>query len=494
MDARLQVASDEMNISPVCDFTQSWALNCGLSEGEALRFSVAVSELVTDVILFAFPDDRDNKFEIKFYHTFSNVEIVIQELGEPFDPDRHTYSAEKAVAENNFEGAGFLLMRSFSDEFTFINKGKEGKEFRLSKNIRIHDIDELLQQSLELRLAEIEQTIDQYPRKELDEFTVSRIKATDAEDISKLIYRTYQYTYSKEDLYLPKKVEEAVLSRDKLGVIARKPDGEAIGYFAITPKGNTTIAEVGEAVVSPSYRRNGIMSRMMNNLIEIAESKQITAIFGEAVTIHPVSQKVNHKFGYKTTGIQLASSVNVKYEGFDEDYPQPVSIALDFLLVIPPAKRSVYLPKKYRDILLETYDELGMKVEAKDPKTYHLADFSDIDIEINYSSSASLIIVNRYGKDFFTVLSDMVNSLEQKHPKTLFLDFPLSSKATPGQFSSISPLGFIYCGLLPHFHRNSDYLRLQKVYSSLDFEIIEIYSDFGKKLKSFIANEYHQHA
>jgi len=231
----------------------------------------------------------------------------------------------------------------------------------------------------------------------------------------------------------------------------------------------------------------------MINLIEIAKSKQITAIFGEAVTIHAVSQKVNHKFGYKTTAIQLASSVNVKYKGFDEEYPQPVSIALDFLLVIPTPMRSVYLPEKYREILLETYDELGMKIEAKESETYHLADFSDIDIEINYSSSASLIIVNRYGKDFFTVLADMVNSLEQKHPKTLFLDLPLSSKATPGQFSSITSMGFIYCGLLPQFHRNSDYLRLQKVYAQLDFKIIEIYSDFGKKLKSFIANEYHHH-
>lgn len=493
MDARLQVSANEMSISPVCDFTNSWALNCGLSEGEALRFSVAVSELVTDVILFAFRDDRNKTFEIKFYHSFSSVEVVIQELGEPFDPDRHIYSPEKALKENNFDGAGFLLMRSYSDEFTFINKGKEGKEFRICKNIKFRDIDELLQQSMEQRETGIEHKSEKQPRVKLDDFFVNRIKETDAEDISKLIYRTYQYTYNKEDMYLPKKIEEAVLSKDKLGVIARKKDGEAIGYFAVTPKGNTNIAEVGEAVVSPSYRRNGVMSRMMNHLIKIAKSKQITTLFGEAVTIHPVSQKVNHKFGFKTTAIQLASSVNVRYKGFDEEYPQPVSIALEFLPVIPPPTKSVYLPKKYKSILLETYEELGMNIEAKEPATFHLAEISDIDIEIYYASFASLIIVNQYGKDFFTVLSDMVESLEQKNPKTIFLDLPLENKATPEQFSKISSLGFIYCGLLPQYHLDSDFLRLQKVYSELDFGIIEIYSDFGNKLKTYLADEYHKH-
>ncbi|MEX2585311.1 MAG: GNAT family N-acetyltransferase [Balneolaceae bacterium] len=493
MDAKLQVFTDELMISPICDFTYRWALNCGLSESGALRFSVAMSELVTNIILFAFPHDRKKKFEIEFYHTFSNVEIVIRELGEPFDPDRHIYNIEKALAKDDFDGAGFLLMRSFSDEFTFINRGREGKEFRVSKNIQIHDIDELLQQSLEQREAEIEHTIEPSPQKKLDGFTVHRIKATDAEDISKLIYRTYRYTYNKEDMYLPKKIEEAVLSKDKFGVIARKKDGKAIGYFAITPKYNSNIAEVGEAVVSPSYRRNGVMSKMMNHLIEIANSKQITALFGQAVTTHPVSQKVNHKFGFKTTALQLASSLNVKFMGFNEEYPQFVSIAFDFLPINQPPKKSIYLPKKYKDILLETYDELEMKVEAIEPDSYHLADFSEIDVKINYSSSSSLIIVNKYGKDFFTVLSEMVESLELKNPKTLFLDLPIQNKATPEQFSNISSLGFIYCGLFPHFHKNSDFLRLQKVYTKLDFEIIDILSDFGKKIKMFISDEYYKH-
>jgi len=492
LDAKFQISADEQFISPVCDFTYSWSVNCGLSRGDAYRFSVAVSELITDVILFAFPGDSKKDFEIEFYHTPYNVEVVVCELGEPFDPDRHVYDTERALQEGDFDGAGFLLMKSFSDNFTFINKGKEGKEFRLVKNVQIHDIDQLLQQSAEQREAARKDEEDQDTYVNIEDFTVERTKPTDAEDISKLFYRTYGYSYNKEDLYLPKKIEESVLAKDKLGIIARKDDGEAIGYFSVIPKDDSNIAEVAEAVVSPKYRRNGVMSSMMEQLIKIAQSRQLTMLIGEAVTVHPVSQKVNNKFGYTTTALVLASSVNVKYKGFDEEYPQPVSMALDFLPInFPKTKKAVYLPGKFDEMILETYDELGLDVESKKSGSYHLADKSDIDLKIDYSSSSSLIIVKRYGKDFLSVLSDMVDSLEKKSPETILLDLPLENRATPEQYLNITSFNFIYSGLLPQFHFDTDFLRLQKVYSAIDFSIIEIYSEFGKKIKSFIADEYH---
>lgn len=490
MDATFQISTDEKIINPVCDFTYSWGVNCGLTKGDALRFSVAVSELITDVILFAFPDNSKQQFEIKFFHTFYYVEIVVCELGEPFDPDRHTYDSQKALRNDDFDGAGFLLMKSFSDDFSFINKGKEGKEFRLAKYVRIRKIDELLQQSAEQREAKTQTEEDQNSYISIDEFRVDRINPTDAIDIAKLFYRTYGYTYNNEDLYLPKKIEESVLAKDKLGVIARNMDGEAIGYFSVIPKNNSRIAKVAEAVVSPKYRRNGVMSSMMEHLIEIAKSRQLTMLLGEAVTVHPASQKVNNKFGYITTALQLASSVNVKYKGFDEEYPQPVSMALDFLPILHPTGKSVFLPDTYSKMILETYDELEMNVAQKEEANVRLADKSDIDVKINYSSSSSLIIVKKYGKDFLAVLSDMIDSLEEKSPETILLDLPLENKATPGQIANIKSLNFIYCGVLPQYHFNADFLRLQKVYSAINFSIIDIYSDFGKKIKSFVSNEY----
>ncbi len=493
MDAGFQIPIKEEMIGPVCEFTYSWGLNCGLSKGDALRFSVAVSELITDIILFAYPDNLSETFAIEFQHTFSNVEVVVCEMGEPFDPDQHLYNAQTALRDDNFEGAGFRLIRAFCDDFIFINKGKEGKEFRLFKNIRIHSIDELLQQPVEERnYGTVKSEIPDKPGS-IGEFVVKQIRPDDAEDISKLIYRTYHYTYFKDEMYLPKKIEEAVLDREKLGVIARLDDGDAIGYFGVIRHDDSDIAEVGEAVVSPGYRRNGVMSSMLDKLIQILKSREVKVLIGMAVTNHLISQKVNHKFGFKTTAIKLATSSNMKYKGFDQERRQPMSVALDYLPLIKLPQKRVYLPGKYQGIILETYSNLGIGAVQGEVSNYRLQGRSQIDLKINNSTSTSLMIIHRYGSDFLSVLTEMVNSLTKKGMQTIYLDLPLENVATPGQFLEIDKLEFIYSGLLPLYHRNADYLRMQMVLTTLDTDKIQVFSDFGKKIKAIVTDEYNRH-
>ncbi|MGK7371002.1 MAG: GNAT family N-acetyltransferase [Candidatus Halalkalibacterium sp. M3_1C_030] len=491
MDAQFHIAIDEQFISPICEFTYNWCLNCGVDNDDATKFTIALSELVTDIILFAYPKESNAHFDISFRHTLSNVEIIVSEVGEPFDPDRHRYNPDKMKKEGDFEGAGFRLIRRFCDEFVFVNKGKEGKEFHLSKEIDVQSIDMMIERSRAEKPAEPTAEEIEKPEMQAENFNYPQVTPYDAEDIAKLIYRTYKYTYTKEELYYPKKIEETLLGKEKLGVIARNDDGLAVGYFAVLKKTDSNIAEVGEAVVSPSYRKRGIMSKMMKRLIELAREQKLAGLFGKAVTNHPVSQKVNHKYDFITTALMLADTRNVVFGGFDTDYPQSVSVVIDFLPLFTPDKATVYLPKKYRDILSETFAELDIPVEIKKGAKYKLAKKSDIDLSINYSDSTSLLVVNKYGPDFVAVLSDMITSLkEQEDLHAIFLDLPLQNAATPQQFNKIEDLGFIYSGLTPLFHEQAHYLRLQKIYSELDLDLIEVYSQFGKKIKKLIADEY----
>ncbi|NGP88808.1 GNAT family N-acetyltransferase [Fodinibius halophilus] len=489
MDIQLHISTDEEVITPVCDFTYSWCINCGLNDPEATRFTVAVSELVSDIILFAFPYESKASFDLTFKQTLSNIEVVVSEAGEPFDPDQHRYNPKRARKEGDFEGAGLRLIRRFCDEFLFINKGKEGKEFRLSKRLNVHDIDELLELSRSKKPEEPDSSKTAVP--EDISYTISQITPSDAEDIAKLIYRTYEYSYSKEDLYYPKKIEKTLLGKEKLGVITRNQNGMAIGYFAVLKKEDSNVAEVGEAVVSPDYRRRGIMSSMMEQLILTAKEHQLDGLYGKAVTLHPVSQRVNHKYNFITTALMLAESNNIVFKGFDEEYPQPVSVVIDYLPLFETEGKKVYLPEPYADILLETYNELGVSVSRDYESSPTMAEKSDIQLTIDYQDNTSLIVVNRYGSDFNTVLSNMLESLqEQENPNAVYIDLPLENSATPEQFDIVKSLGFIYCGLAPMFHQDSDYLRLQKINTALELELIEIFSDFGQKIKALIADEY----
>lgn len=488
MDIQLHISTDEQAINPICDFTHSWCLNCGLAEQEATKFTIAVSELITDIILFAYPKKSVGFFDLTFRQTLSDIEVIASEVGEPFDPDKHRYNPKEAIQNNNFEGAGFRIIRRFTDDFLFINRGKEGKEFRLQKKINVHDIDELIE------LSRAKKPKEPQAKASPVTYNISQVSPSDAEDVAKLIYRTYDYSYSKEELYFPKKIEKTLTGKEKLGVITRSEDGRALGYFAILKKEDSNIAEVGEAVVSPNHRRQGIMSGMMEHLIKVARDHHLLALFGKAVTIHPVSQRVNQKFGFKATGLMLLETNNVIYKGFDEDYPQPVSVVIDVLPLQKPEEKELYLPAKHADVILETYSELELPVTNQHPKSYKMADKSEAELQINYSDSTSLIIVENYGPDFSSVLNEMLDSLiEQENPNVIYLDLPLENEATPSQFNKLEELGFIYCGLVPFFHNESDYLRLQKPCITFDFDLIDIHSDFGKSLKSYIRDEYSQH-
>lgn len=492
MDAQFQIAIDEQFISPICEFTYSWCLNCGVQDQQAIKFTIALSELITDIILFAYPAESNAHFEISYRHNLSNVEIIVSEVGEPFDPDRHRYDSDKMREEGDFEGAGFRLIRRFCDEFVFVNKGKEGKEFHLSKEIDVQSIDRMIERSRAEKPMEPSAEEIEKPELQAENFNYKQVVPSDAEDIAKLIYRTYKYTYSKEELYFPKKIEETLLGKEKLGVITRDDDGMSVGYFAVLKKSDSNIAEVGEAVVSPGYRKRGIMSTMMKHLIELAREQKLGGLYGKAVTNHPVSQKVNNKYNFITTALMLADTRNVVFSGFDEDYPQSVSVVIDFLPLFRPEEVRVYMPGKYRDILTDTFNELNIPVSDEDGSNYRMAKKSDIDLTINYSDSTSLLVVKKYGPDFVTVLTDMIDSLrEQEDLNAIFLDLPLQNAATPQQFDEIEELGFIYSGLAPLFHEQSHYLRLQIVYSELDLDLVEIYSQFGKKIKQLIADEYH---
>ncbi|WP_445664304.1 GNAT family N-acetyltransferase [Fodinibius sp. AD559] len=489
MDIQFQMSTDEQVINPVCDFTYSWCLNCGLSEKEATKFTIAVSELISDIILFAYPNRSIGFFDLTFRQTLSDIELIASEVGEPFDPDKHKYNAQEAIQNGNFEGAGLRIIRRFTDDFLFINRGKEGKEFRLQKTIDIHDIDELLELSRATKPKEPEDNASKVS------YHIKQITPGDAEDIAKLIYRTYEYSYSKEELYFPKKIEQTFTGKEKLGVITRSDDGEALGYFAILKKSDSNIAEVGEAVVSPSYRRQGIMSGMMENLIKVGRDHHFEALFGKAVTNHPVSQRVNHKFGFISTGLMLLDTKNVVFKGFDEEYPQPVSVVIDVLPLQTTTSKKIYLPKKYRDILIQTYNLLDIPITPRQPEHYKMADKSDAELEINYADSTALIIVKKYGPDFRSVLREMLHSLtKQEAPNAIYLDLPLENSATPAQLSQLKDLGFIYCGLAPYFHNESDYLRLQKICIPFDFDLIDVHSEFGQQIKSFITDEYSQHS
>lgn len=504
MEAVLKLKGKIEVIEPVVNFSYKWAINLGFSIYEASELALAVDELVTDVILHALKDEGA-EFEVTFFNHPSFIEIVLKEFGEPFESSKHNYSAKKVLNHDNFKGAGFEIIKKMTDNFIFINNGKLGKEFRLVKNINHTHISQM--KNLKIENSTLIEN-------DINKFSFLPVAIEDAEDVAKLIYRTYSYTYPKEDLYYPERIIKYLETGKKFAVIARAENMLPCGYFAVIKHPNSKIGEVGEAVVSPDYRSKGIMTVMMNYLIDTAKNKKLEGLFGEAVALHTISQKVNAKFNFNSTAILLDLYPNVQQKGFkktenkspkgfteqahltvstfytgNNDKNLRLSVVFDFLPLTERKEIKAYLPSKYKQILKYIFGNIGIKAIDKRVSGYFLKPHSSLKTDINYKYENTCILVEKYGEDFIDRISKKINSLMLKDIKVVYIDLPLDDPFTKVICEDLNKLGFIFSGLLPIYYKNRDFLRLQKISGKFNPKNLSLLSKTSKQIQKQIQRD-----
>jgi len=486
MEAHLLLEAKLEMIGSVTDFTYKWCVNMGLDQQSAARMSLSVDELLTNIVLYAFKDEK-GYVEIWYQYSPSEIELIIQEKGEPFDPEKYSYDPDKALAENDFKGASLETVRQMSDDFLFLNRGKDGKEYRLIKKFRFPHILDLLPENYDFKEDEEEDESDSEQN-----FLVTPVISEDAEDIAKLIYRSYSYSYPKEDLYFPQRIETAIRNEYKYGTIVRTESGRPVGYFAVVKSTDSMIGEVTEAVVSPAYRNRGLMKKMMLNLIEMSRQRGLSGLFGMALTNHVFSQKVNSKYGFKSAAMIISKTGERIFKGMEKSYLDMVSVVLDFLPLTRQWMRPPVLPEAYASLLTEIYDQFDdpRPTASDEQPASSRKKKTDMQLSINYESQSALITVKTYGATFEESCIRMLKSTEEITLTSLYIDLPMNDTYIDSAISLVKENGFILSGMMPFFHQEQDYLRMQKIYNSVNFNEIETFTDIAGKLKKVIQNEY----
>lgn len=483
MEAHLLLEAKLKMVGSATDFTYKWCVNMGLDDHDAAKMALAADEILTDIVLHAYKDET-GYVEIWYQYTFSEIEIIIQEKGEPFNPEKYSYSIEKVLKENNFEGAARQVIQKMTDHFLFLNRGKDGKEFRLVKRFVSSHIHDLLREKKD----EDEPGDDKEPGYD---YLITPVTSEDAEDIAKLIYRSYGYTYSKEDLYFPKRIEMAIRNEYKFGTMVRTEWGGPAGYFAVVNSTDSRIGEVGEAVVSPRHRKRGLMKRMMNKLIEMSRQRGLLGLFGEALTVHTFSQKVNEKFGFKSTALVISNSQKRQFKEMNTKSADTVSVIVDFLPLTRRWRKPITLPETYSDLLTEIYNQFEGRYPAADVKKENSeAGSTELDLNIRYEKKSALIIVRKFGSAFEASCLRMLKGIDELNLTSIYIDLPLNDDRTDSAIQWLKEQKFILAGLMPLFHKETDYLRMQKIMIDVDFSEIHTYSEIAGRLKERIKTEY----
>lgn len=466
---KIQISNKAYTPFVLSAFTQ---LQYRLHQTNLSPIKEALKILLDNVVEHAYERAFEIDIHVSFYIQSCELRIDVEDRGLPFD---FTPYLSQDLDERYKDQKGLFRVYELVDNFEYEDLHKNGKRLSISQNFNLcYDLKD--------------NTITQeFHNKEdvLKELKIRTFLFGDGDGIAKLIYRNYNFSYYKDTFYIPHKVRKANESKAVTSIVAYYRN-ELIGHFALLKSKYSNIAEIGVATVDPRFKQMGIMNLMFDELILTAKKEGLCAIYGEALTMHPFSQKANLRHNMTETAIALGmvpSSMEIE-ESIKTAQKSGAMIAY---LLFNPQTRALNLPKRYKDEILKVYQRAHLEVKLSSP---HPQQRQNLLSRINpMLNSGTIIIEDTFEKKNF--MREFEN-LRHQQVDMIFADVNLQNiKQIDEIIKSLNSLSFFYSGVLFEYYHNEDYLRLQYINSlSIDIKGIICYSDDANKMMEFIREDY----
>ena len=313
------------------------------------KLELVCEEAFTYLIKNSFEENEEKNITIKVSKNSSSFILSFFDQGLPFD---ETLEKKYDIAQLSTEGLELYLIKKYTDNIAWINHGSQGKEFRLSFNLPFQNI------------VDIEKKVEKINNEKIIDENVIEIRTFQKEDaikIARIIYKTYGYTYPNEDLYYPEKILNLNQSGELISIVSYdKTADEIVGHYGLERPNLTTVAESGQAVVTPKYRGFGLMKKMRDLVEDNAKKLGLEGIISQPVTTHTFSQQVNEDFGSHVCGFSFGYvPQKMSFKQTNQTLSQRGSCVLYFK-TLKKRERSINIPKKHRTIIKEIYKNIAL--------------------------------------------------------------------------------------------------------------------------------------
>jgi len=452
-------------------------LQSRLNNTDLEPIGLALKQLIDNVLEHAYNNRVHIDLKVHFEITETQLNINIEDHGLPFD---FSHFLSEPIDHSANHKQGFFLIYDLVDDFSYTPLKEGGKRFSIIKKFThpLATIKKIENRSVDISYKKLHQYLQ-----------LRRFVEGDGDTIAKLIYKNYDYSYYKELFYEPQKIREANQNGHIISLLALYEE-KIIGHFALLLSEHSNIAEIGVATVDPDFKRMGVMQRMLQKLIVIAQERKLSAIYGQALTLHPFSQKANLRAGM----IESAISLGMVPETMEIEHQIKAthrSGAMIAFKLFEMRNRSLFLPSRYESQLLKVYKraKLTIKSAIEAPET---TPYTPLKTTINTQlNEVTIIIEHSFLRHTF-----FKHFEEARHQKfdMVYVDINLHTNSNIDTIIAyLNSLCFFYSGLLFDFYHDEDFLRLQYVNSkSVDVDIEEIicYSDDANKMMHYISNDY----
>jgi serine/threonine-protein kinase RsbW len=448
----------------------------GLEDVDSRHMELVVEEACLNVIEHAF-EGEVGSYDIVIERRPGQIVIAVEDRGLPLDI--------KKLEEEKGSGLGVILMRAFADEVRFLNLGRLGKRVELIKNLPEKNLDNIIKEAA----IPAQLTLVSPELKESD-ITVRPMRPDETVKLARCAYRCYGYTYVSDHIYYPERSHEMVEKGLMISVVAVTPQDEIIGHLAVvkeTPE--ALIGESGQAIVDPRYRGHGFHIKMGFLLSSINKAAGMVGTFGEAVTVHPYSQKSALTRGYVETGLLLGFIPPTLYfkKIQDEAASKRRAAVLMYKRLNDEPLRNIYPPAHHGGMLRRIYKNSGLRRNiVTNEEMPALPELSKVDIKFKAEANWAFLRVVEYGRDLEEIIRFRLKELCQRRTDCIYLELPLSHPATQFYCAPMEMLGFCFGGIMPEV-QNGDVLRLQ-YFNNVDLEIDDVHlaTEFGRELFEYV--------
>jgi len=452
-----------------------------LTQDDVQALLSSTEELIHNAVIHAYKDEK-GYIEVALHPFKTGLRIDVHDWGIPMSHKKH-----KSVPIDKEASVGFNRIYDLVDTFEYHNLGKKGKKFVIIKyaSYPLHAQKNLTTHTSVSSEKEAKEVLDlNIP------ITIREFKEGDEEGVATLIYKNYGHSYIKDLFYYPQKILE-FHGKKFYSVVAESKD-RIVGHFAFILVPESTIAEIGIVVVDPRFKGKGIMNRMMELILKKAKDIGLDAVFGEAIMYHTFSQKSNLSHGFSESALMLGRTpvdITIESNELTKKYKRgSVLVGYHFFHTY---KKSLYLPKVYRDKIEQTYVNAGISFAKKKKKIDKIPEHVFLTYQFDPPTNIATIRVDRYGKDFKHKFLLLVSQLRAKHCDMIYVDISLEKIPQINKVVKImNKRGFFYSGIMFLCHEKEDYLRLQIKHSDrVGSKNYVCYSDFCNRLSEYILKD-----
>jgi len=120
----LTLRNQRSEIGRLVDRIEAFGVEAGLLPDVTFRLTLALDEIVSNVIRHAFDDGADHHIEVRLDVANGMVTATVEDDGVPFDPrDAAAPALDAPLEERQAGGLGMHLVRSTMDEIAYRREG-----------------------------------------------------------------------------------------------------------------------------------------------------------------------------------------------------------------------------------------------------------------------------------------------------------------------------------------------------------------------------------